>query len=387
MKVAVVGGKLQGIEAAYLAQQAGWEVLLIDRKPQVPAIGLAHSFVQADVTADQSRLERIFQDIDLIVPTVEDLEALTSLDVLAARNDFLLAYDSSSYAVTSSKRKSEQLFHELALPLPQTWPKCSFPLIMKPENLSGSQGIRTIGDKDELALVARAKGMEIDNWIVQEYLEGPSYSLEVLGMNGRFITIQPTFIDVDFHFDCKRVLAPVNLPEPLKNKLDETARLIANSLGLRGIMDIEVIQHGKELKVLEIDARLPSQTPTAVLHSTGINMLELLYNTYVNQAVPEHLEIGLERNVIFEHIKVTPDSLEILGEHIMTEAGPLTHYRDFFGADEALTDFVPEASQWVATLIIKAENSQEAIAKHDRVIDAIRSTFHLPECVDTLPIW
>jgi len=387
MKVAVVGGKLQGIEAAYLAKQAGWEVLLIDRNPQVPAIGLAHSFVQADVIADKSLFERIFQDVDLIVPAVEDLKALSSLNVLAARNDFLLAYDSSSYAVTSSKRKSEQLFHELNLPLPQTWPECNFPLIMKPENLSGSQGIRKIRDKEELALATETKGMDIDNCILQEYLEGPSFSLEVLGINGKFVTIQPTFIDVDCHFDCKRVLAPVNLPQPLKNKLEETARLIASALGLQGIMDVEVIQQGEELKVLEIDARLPSQTPTAVLHSTGINMLELLYETYVNEAVPEHLEIGLERNVIFEHIKVTPNSLEISGEHIMTEAGPLSHHLDFFGANEALTDFAPEASHWVATLIIKAASTEEAIAKHDKIIDTIQSTFHLPECVDTLPIW
>ncbi len=289
MKVAIVGGKLQGIEAAYLAKQAGWEVLLIDRNPHVPAIGLAHTFVQADVIADKSRLERIFQDVDMIVPAMEDLKALTSLNAIAAKNNYLLAYDSSSYAITSSKKKSEQLFHKLALPLPQAWPNCRFPLIMKPENLSGSQGLRKIRNKDELASVTETIGMDINNWILQEYLEGPSYSLEVLGMNGKFITIQPTFIDIDGHFDCKRVLAPVNLPEPLKNKLDETARLIASTLGLIGIMDVEVIQQGKELKVLEIDARLPSQTPTAVLHSTGINMLELLYQSYIDEAVQEHL--------------------------------------------------------------------------------------------------
>jgi pyrrolysine biosynthesis protein PylC len=152
-------------------------------------------------------------------------------------------------------------------------------------------------------------------------------------------------------------------------------------------MDIEVIQHGKELKVLEIDARLPSQTPTAVLHSTGINMLELLYESYVNETLPDNLELGREKHVIFEHIQVTPDSLEISGEHVMAGAGPLSYHLDFFGADEALTDFVPGTSCWVATLIIKAANSQEVIAKHNRVISTIRNTFHLPECNDTLPMW
>lgn len=387
MRVAVVGGKLQGIEATYLAIQAGWEVLLIDKNPQVPARGLAHSFVQADVVEDQSRLASILKDVDFIIPAVEDLRALNSLNALAVKNGYLLSHDPSSYAVTSSKKYSEQLFHELALPLPQTWPECSFPLIMKPENLSGSQGVRIIRDKDELDLAVEANGAGMHGWILQEYLEGPSYSIEILGMNGRFLTFQPTFIDVDGHFDCKRVLAPANIHESLKNRLDETAKLIASTLDLRGIMDVEVIQQGEELKMLEIDARLPSQTPTAVLHSTGINMLELLYSSYAKENMPEYLEIGIERNVIFEHIHVTPDSLEISGEHVMAEAGPLSHHLDFFGADEALTDYAPEASHWVATLIIKADSSHEAIAKHRRVIDTVRSTFHLPECADTFPIW
>ena len=34
MLAAVVGGNLQGTEAVYLSKKAGWEVLLIDKKPE-----------------------------------------------------------------------------------------------------------------------------------------------------------------------------------------------------------------------------------------------------------------------------------------------------------------------------------------------------------------
>ena len=50
MRVAIVGGKLQGVEAAYLAKKAGWEVVLVDRKSWVPAAGLCDSFYSLDVT-------------------------------------------------------------------------------------------------------------------------------------------------------------------------------------------------------------------------------------------------------------------------------------------------------------------------------------------------
>ena len=100
MRVAVVGGKLQGIEAVYLGLQANWEVLLIDRIPNVPARGLAHSFIQLDVTKDTTDLSEIFKDMDLIIPALENEYALESLRDLAKRGQFPLAFDEEAYAVT-----------------------------------------------------------------------------------------------------------------------------------------------------------------------------------------------------------------------------------------------------------------------------------------------
>src|SRR5665647_709377 len=53
---------------------------------------------------------------------------------------------------------------------------------------------------------------------------------------------------------------------------------LAAGLGLNGLMDVEVMVRGAEPKVLEIDARLPSQTPTAVYWSSGLNSVELLHD-------------------------------------------------------------------------------------------------------------
>ena len=52
MRVAIVGGKLQGVEAAFLAHEAGWEAALIDKKSSLPASGLCRSFYQCDVVKD-----------------------------------------------------------------------------------------------------------------------------------------------------------------------------------------------------------------------------------------------------------------------------------------------------------------------------------------------
>ena len=385
MRVAVVGGKLQGIEAAYLAQQAGWQVFLIDRDPDVPARGLVHSFIQADITTNGADISDIFADMDLIIPALENHEALDYLEALAKKKQYPLAYDDRAYTVTSSKQKSDALFMEMGLPAAHPWPGCGFPIIMKPSGLSGSQGIQKIDNRKQLTSFDQEKNLQNGNWIFQEFLEGPSYSLEVVGANGNYHSLQPTIIEIDTEFDCKRVVAPTGLSETLENRFDEIAVAVAEAVNLKGIMDIEVILHKDELKILEIDARLPSQTPTAVLKSTGINMLVLLYEIFTRGKIPVIPPIVNETPVIYEHIRVSPDRLEVSGEHIISEARPLRYQTDFFGADEALTDFDTENRNWVATLILTGKTKKEVVLKHHRVLETIRGTFGLQECADPDP--
>jgi pyrrolysine biosynthesis protein PylC len=385
MRVAVVGGKLQGVEAAYLAQQAGWQVFLIDRDPNVPARGLVHSFIQADVTTSGAYISDIFADMDLIIPALENHEALDYLEALAKRKQYPLAYDDRAYTVTSSKQKSDALFKEMGLPAPQPWPRCGFPIILKPSGLSGSQGIQRINNPEELTTSSQEKNLQNGNWIIQEFLDGPSYSLEVIGANGNYYSLQPTIIEVDRTLDCKRVVAPAGLSEILKSRFEKIAVAVAEAIHLKGIMDLEVILHKNELKILEIDARLPSQTPTVVLKSTGINMLVLLYEIFTRGKIPIIPPIVNEKPVIYEHIRVSSNSLEVSGEHIISEARPLRYQTDFFGADEAITDYDPDFRNWVATLILAGKTKKEVILKHHRVLETIRGTFGLRECADPDP--
>ena len=56
MKAAIVGGKLQGTEAVYLAALAGIESILIDKNPEVPASGFCDEFVCGDIIAEDAQV-------------------------------------------------------------------------------------------------------------------------------------------------------------------------------------------------------------------------------------------------------------------------------------------------------------------------------------------
>ncbi|MDD2498304.1 MAG: 3-methylornithine--L-lysine ligase PylC [Desulfitobacteriaceae bacterium] len=369
MKIAVIGGKLQGVEAAYLAKKAGWEVMVIDRNRDVPAETVGDSFVQLDVNSDKSFRE-IIGKCQLVIPALEDKKALESICLTTDRIGVPLAFDSTAYQISSSKAVSNNLFQKLAIPIPELWPKCRFPVIVKPTDSSGSDGVKHLEKSDDFQKWVKS-GKDIKDWIIQEFLTGPSYSIEVIGCQGSYRSLQVTELEMDKVFDCKRVIAPARIDLEIIKEFENIGVKIAQALELEGIMDVEVILADGEMKVLEIDARLPSQTPTAVYHSTGVNMVQILGENFGYNKPKSVTDCCVQRGVVYEHVKVSREKMEICGEHVMGTAGPLKLQEGFFGADEALTNYEPGKTNWVATLINTGISLADAWEKRSRVLKNI----------------
>ncbi|MCE5284637.1 MAG: 3-methylornithine--L-lysine ligase PylC [Pelosinus sp.] len=381
MRVAVLGGKLQGVEACYLAQKAGWQVVLVDKKPDVPALGFCDEFFCFDLM-EEDKLRSVLSQVDFAIPALEDKLVLDHIEAVGQAVGVRVMYDKASYELSSSKIASDKLFAELNIPAPRPWPDASFPLTVKPSDASGSEHVYRVRSAAELAALKNKLGEE-GEWVIQEFLTGPSYSLEVIGCQGRYHVFQVTELEMDNVYDCKRVMAPAVLGQTKKNELHLCLLKLAGKLKLNGIMDIEVILHENKLKVLEIDARLPSQTLITVYQSTGINILEAVWQSFDNPAAfrfPER-----PRGVIYEHVKVTAGKLEVWGEHIMGNVGRLHLKKGFFGADEAITNYDKRKKEWVATLIITADSLDMAWQKRTLVINAIMADCKLREYQDLTP--
>jgi pyrrolysine biosynthesis protein PylC len=100
-------------------------------------------------------------------------------------------------------------------------------------------------------------------------------------------------------------------------------------------------------------------------------MVGLLGGLYA-EAKNDSSTVGASVNgVVYEHIHVSGRDLKISGERIMTEGGSLDWLEDFFGADEAITNFEPGRDPWVATLIFCGATRQEACEKRNLSIAEI----------------
>jgi len=382
--VAIAGGALQGVEITYLARKAGFETVLLDQRRDAPATGLCHRFIALDLT-DPEALSGALGSVDLVLPATENAGALHTLAQWCEEKEIPLAFDPGAYAVSSSKSASDALFRELGIPAPAPWPDCSFPVVAKPDGESGSKGVEVFPHRQ--ALEARFPLLPPPSRVLQAYLTGPLYSIEVMGRRGHYDGLQITGLEMDSAHDCKRVLAPASLPPHLAGSFARAAVALAEAVGLSGIMDLEAVLHEGQLQALEMDARFPSQTPAAVYQSTGFNMVEALARIFLPEegGEPDPMHVGSARGSVLEHIRVEGGELAVCGERIMAEAGPLHLEADFFGAQEALTNYGPQKSDWVATLMVTGSDLPDAWNHRERVIRGIQHRCGLTEYRDTSP--
>lgn len=383
INIGIVGGQLQGLEAVYLAGQAGFKTVLMDKDLPVPAAPLADEFYQIDIMGGEERVRALFMELDLILPATENHRTLTRLQELAGRCGVPLALDLPAYDISSSKIESNKLFAQAGIAMPKSWPECGFPVIVKPSGLSGSAGVVKVTDQAQLTAVLADMGSDT---VIQKYLPGPSYSLEILAHRGKCTSLQVTELEFDAGYDCKRVLAGPETGGEVAEAFCDLGERLAGALNLSGIMDIEVIDTGGELKVLEIDARLPSQTPTAVFHSSGVNMVELLADYWINGRLPAYRRLtGKSRAVIFEHLKFAGGSLEVAGEHVLTGARGLQVYQDKFSADVLISNFTHSPDAWVATAVFVENTEAQVWETRNRALKIMQQAFKARSYLDPQP--
>lgn len=379
--IVIVGGKLQGSEAAYLGKQAGMDIILIDTDPNAPAQKLCTRFICGDVLGDDPEVRAALDEADMILPTMENNAVLEELTVLCEERGYVLAFDMEAFRITSSKKTSDTLFARLGLPCPQYYPAGRFPYFAKPDSESGSHGVMLFEDTPEGAAQLRTFADENRGHIIQEYVTGPSYSVEIIGRPGNYRTYEITQIFVDDGYDCNNAAAYRTIDPAKAREISDYAVTIAEALKLSGIMDLEVIDTGEgitgksDIRILEIDARLPSQTSVAVYHASGMNYIEELYDLFVygdfRKEQSDCLAFASYRQFLVESSE-GDNAIQCLGEHIMVEGG-LMEYDEGFEDASAITDRNDAGSDlWRGIFISWADSLDELKEKEIETEQCLR---------------
>ncbi|MCL2148629.1 MAG: ATP-grasp domain-containing protein, partial [Methanomassiliicoccaceae archaeon] len=216
-----------------------------------------------------------------------------------------------------------------------------------------------------------------------EFVSGRSVSIEVICDGGDARPFVTTEVVLDGGYDCKKVVCePGILPEDDDRLFADIGRRAAEAMGLRGLMDVEAIYTEKGLRVLEVDARIPSQTPAAVWAATGVNILEELVHSFLGEETGRRSRGECS---VYEHYLVEDGRLTTCGEK---RFGAVTRPRleeGFFGSDDAITDYLPGKDVWRATVITKGRSPAEVLEKRKRFITDVMDECGLEEYIDRSP--
>ncbi len=361
MRLAIVGGALQGMEAAYLSERAGYETVVIDRKPYAPALALADEVHVTDPVKDPDKAMRIFSDCDAVIPACEELDLLKMLDSSLRGTEIPLLFDMKSYEISCSKERSNILMEKAGVPLPRPWPECGFPVIVKPSCQSGSIGVTAARNEAERQAGLRKVADLNDVPIVQEFVSGRSISIEAIGNGDKARAFVTTEVVLDRKYDCKMVRCnPDIITAEEDSMFRDVCRKTAELMHLNALMDMEAIDTPKGLRVLEIDARIPSQTPAAIEAGSGINLLKELVDCAMGKVSSGK---DSRRAGVYEHYVFRDGILSTSGEK---EFG---HIRDpricegLFGSDRMITDYEPGKTEWHATVITEGRDEADADRK------------------------
>ncbi|MDK2891649.1 3-methylornithine--L-lysine ligase PylC [Methanohalophilus sp.] len=351
--ICLIGGKLQGFEVAYLAHKAGMEVVLVDKNPRALIRNVVDYTFCFDITKEPSRLIELSREVSAIIPTNENLDTLLFLKRIVQELECPLLFDFEAYHVSMDKKRSKEYFASIGVPTPCDKPSKP-PYFVKPPCMSSSIGARIIETEEELAQI----GPEM---LVEEYLTGSVISLEVVGYGDKYAIGQQTQVHIDDVYDCYKV-TPMNTDEEFR---DISYRLASN-LNLKGIMDVEAIASPSGIRVIEIDARFPSQTPTVVYHSSGINLLTWLMDAFCAK-VPD-VKPQILKHCIYEHLMVNGKSLRPTGEHLFSEG---EDYFPLFEGDN-IEIFKSTGKHTIYTLICTGYSSKQVENVHNEAIKIIR---------------
>ncbi|ABE52958.1 3-methylornithine--L-lysine ligase PylC [Methanococcoides burtonii] len=356
--VCLIGGKLQGFEVTYLAKKAGMGVVLIDKNRKPLIRNVVDELFCFDITEEPERFIEISKNVDAIIPVNENLDTLNFIRDISNKLDCPVLFDFDAYHISMDKKRSKEYFTSIDIPTPGDRPSQP-PYFVKPPCESSSIGTHIIYDDSELADVG-------PNMLVEEYLEGNVISLEVIGDGKHFAVVKETKVHIDDTYDC-HMITPVE-HDP---KFREISYRLAQGLNLKGIMDVEAIVSEKGLKILEIDARFPSQTPIVVYHSSGMNLVALLMQAFT-EGVTEIERAPEKSYCIFEHLKWDSSGLIPVGEHILS----MGERYELFHEEENLEIFHSSGENDVFTLISRGKDIESTEEVRSKGIMRIEDHFN-----------
>lgn len=196
-----------------------------------------------------------------------------------------------------------------------------YPVIVKPRDNSGSRGVKLCRTKEELeqSMAEALEYSKLDSVLIEEFIEGPEYSIEGLHYDAKSEVIQFTekkTTEFPYNVELGHI-QPANINEENRQKIREIVAKIGKALKFENCpshTELKINERG--IFVIETSPRLGGDYITSTLTplSTGVNVEDELLRISLGEKIspiPQSVQYSGVRFFAFEEgniIKHIPDT-------------------------------------------------------------------------------
>ena len=330
-KIAVIGANEPLIPFYRQAKRLGYEIIGIAWEQGAVCKKYCDKFYPISFSDKEKVLEVcLHEHIDGI--TSFSLESALPTVVYVAQNMGLVSNSEESLLLTQSKFAQRQALEEAGIPVPKynlienesdlAKVQCRFPVIVKPVDSGGSQGICKVESPDKLleAYNYAISYSRTSKAIVEEFVDGREFSVEYITHQGKHYFLQitdkvtsgaPRFVEMQHH-------QPAQITEDVHTAIRSMVEKALTALKIENSpshTEIKLNSKG-ELYIIETGARMGGDyiSSDLVRLSTGYDFVEgaikLAVGKFEKPVFPQCLYSG----VLF-YSKLAPEVGEVIRQH------------------------------------------------------------------------
>lgn len=290
-KIAVIGANEPLIPFYRQAKKLGYEIIGIAWEKGAVCKPYCDRFYPVSFADKEKVLEVCLKEhVDGILSF--SLESALPTVAYVANRMGLVSNSEESIAITQSKYTQRKALQAAGIPVPHYYliekendlsdVQCDFPVIVKPVDSGGSQGICKVDSFEELSeaykyAVDYSRSSKV---IVEEFVDGREFSVEYISHQGKHYFLQvtdkvtsgaPRFVEMQHH-------QPADIPESLRQRIKEMVESALTALKIENSAshtEIKLNSKG-ELFIIETGARMGGDyiTSDLVRLSTGYDFVE-----------------------------------------------------------------------------------------------------------------
>lgn len=387
-KILIIGASSLQVPGIIKAKEMGFETAVADFNPNAIGIKYADKYYNVS-TIDKEGIYEAAKDFDAngIATLATDMPMRSLAYACEKLNLVGVNYDTAIRATDKGEMIKTFEKYDVAHPwyyilkagdsMDNIADEIRYPLIVKPTDNSGSRGVVLVHNIEELydAILYSSTESREGNIILEEYMEGPEVSVEVIVLDGvphilqitdKLTTGAPHFVEMGHS-------QPSRLSEINQEEIRILAAKACKSVNLEnGPAHAEIIITDEGPKMVEIGVRMGGDNITTHLVplSTGIDMTKAMIQIACGEKPDIHKKINKASAIRF----LQAPQGRIVNITGVNEAKNIIGVKEIIFSKEIgdIVEDIASSSDRIACVIAQADTPEEAVLICEKALEKIQ---------------